>query len=74
MRVAVVGAGGVGSYFGGRLADTGDDIHLLARGRRLRAIRDNGLRISGVRGEFAVACPQPMIPLTSARATSCCSV
>jgi 2-dehydropantoate 2-reductase len=57
VRVAVVGAGGIGSYFGGRLAHTGDDIHLLARGRRLRAIRDNGLRISGVRGEFAVALP-----------------
>ena len=57
MRVAVVGAGGIGSYFGGRLAHTGADIHLLARGRRLRAIRDNGLRISGVRGEFAVALP-----------------
>lgn len=58
MRVAVVGAGGVGSYFGGRLAHAGDDIHLLARGQRLRAIRDNGLRISGVRGEFAVALPR----------------
>jgi 2-dehydropantoate 2-reductase len=57
VRVAVVGAGGIGSYFGGRLARTGDDIHLLARGQRLRAIRDNGLRISGVRGEFAVAVP-----------------
>lgn len=57
MRVAIVGAGGVGSYFGGRLAHAGADIHLLARGRRLRAIRDEGLRISGVRGEIAVALP-----------------
>ena len=57
MRIAVVGGGGVGSYFGGRLARTGGDIHLLARGQRLRTIRDRGLRISGVRGEFAVVLP-----------------
>jgi 2-dehydropantoate 2-reductase len=57
VRIAVVGAGGVGCYFGGRLARAGGDIHLLARGRHLRAIRDNGLRISGARGEFAVALP-----------------
>ena len=57
MRIAVVGAGGVGCYFGGRLARAGGDVHLLARGRHLRAIRDHGLRISGARGEFAVALP-----------------
>ena len=57
MRIGVVGAGGVGSAFGGRLAHAGADVHLLARGRHLRAIRDGGLRISGVRGELAVALP-----------------
>lgn len=57
MRVGVVGAGGVGSYFGGRLAHAGADIQVLARGRQLRAIRDNGLRISGGRGEVALALP-----------------
>jgi 2-dehydropantoate 2-reductase len=57
VRIAVVGAGGVGCYFGGRLARAGGDIHLLARGRHLRAIRDHGLRISGAREEFAVALP-----------------
>jgi 2-dehydropantoate 2-reductase len=57
MRVTVVGAGGIGSYFGGRLARSGVDVRLLARGRHLRALRDNGLRISGVRGEFAVDVP-----------------
>jgi 2-dehydropantoate 2-reductase len=57
VRIAVVGAGGVGCYFGGRLARAGGDIHLLARGRHLQAIRDRGLRISGARGEFAVALP-----------------
>jgi 2-dehydropantoate 2-reductase len=57
VRIAVVGAGGVGCYFGGRLARAGGDVHLLARGRHLRAIRDHGLRISGARGEFAVALP-----------------
>ena len=57
VRIGVVGAGGVGSAFGGRLAHAGADVHLLARGRHLRAIRDRGLRISGVRGELAVALP-----------------
>jgi 2-dehydropantoate 2-reductase len=57
MRVAVVGAGGIGSYFGGRLARSGVGVRLLARGRHLRALRDDGLRISGVRGEFAVDVP-----------------
>jgi len=57
VRIAVIGTGGVGGYFGGRLAHAGGDIHLLARGRQLRAIRDNGLRITGYRGEFAVAPP-----------------
>src|SRR5215510_8963732 len=57
MRVAVVGAGGIGSFFGGRLARSGVDVRLLARGRHLRALRDDGLRISGVRGEFAVDVP-----------------
>ena len=57
MRVAVVGAGGIGSYFGGHLARSGVDVRLLARGRHLRALRDDGLRITGVRGEFTVDVP-----------------
>jgi len=45
MRIAVVGAGGVGGYFGGRLAEAGADVVFLARGAHLDAMRANGLRI-----------------------------
>ena len=41
----MMGAGGVGGYFGGRLAAGGCDVTFVARGRHLDAIRDNGLRI-----------------------------
>ena len=42
MKIAVIGAGGVGGYFGGRLALGGHDVHFLARGRHLSAMRSNG--------------------------------
>ena len=45
MRIAMMGAGGVGGYFGGRLAASGCDVTFIARGRHLEAIRNNGLRI-----------------------------
>ena len=45
MRIAVVGAGGVGGYFGGRLAAAGEDVTFIARGAHLRAIRERGLKI-----------------------------
>jgi 2-dehydropantoate 2-reductase len=45
MRVAVVGAGGVGGYFGGMLARAGHEVTYLARGEHLKAIQENGLRV-----------------------------
>src|SRR6266540_4156694 len=54
MRVAVIGAGGVGGYFGGRLAQAAHEVHFVARGEHLRAIRDRGLRVRSVRGDFEV--------------------
>jgi 2-dehydropantoate 2-reductase len=39
MRVAVFGTGGVGGYFGGRLAEAGEDVIFIARGDHLRAIK-----------------------------------
>ena len=45
MRIAVIGAGGVGGYFGARLAAAGEDVRFVARGDHLEAIRRNGLRI-----------------------------
>ena len=45
MRIAVMGAGSIGSYFGGTLALAGNQVTLIARGEHLAAIRDDGLRI-----------------------------
>jgi 2-dehydropantoate 2-reductase len=57
MRIAVYGAGGVGGYFGGRLAQAGADVHLIARGAHLEALRTHGLRVRSVKGDFAVRIP-----------------
>ncbi|MFZ2493844.1 MAG: 2-dehydropantoate 2-reductase [Thermoanaerobaculia bacterium] len=54
MRVAVVGAGGVGGYFGGKLAAAGVDTTFLVRGRTLEAIRERGLLVESVSGDFAL--------------------
>lgn len=54
MRIAVLGAGGVGGYFGGRLAAAGADVHFLARGPHLDAMRANGLRIESPQGDVHV--------------------
>jgi len=45
MRIAMMGSGGVGGYFGGRLAASGADVSFIARGRHLEAMRESGLRI-----------------------------
>ena len=45
MRIAMMGSGGVGGYFGGRMAAAGCDVTFIARGRHLEAIRRRGLRI-----------------------------
>ena len=55
MRIAIYGTGGVGGYFGGRLAQAGEDVTFIARGAHLDAIRSNGLRVSSVHGDFTVA-------------------
>jgi 2-dehydropantoate 2-reductase len=52
--VAVVGAGGVGGYFGGRLAQTGHEVSFVARGKHLEAIRADGLAVRSVAGDFDV--------------------
>jgi 2-dehydropantoate 2-reductase len=52
MKVAVIGAGAVGGYFGGVLAKSGADITLIARGKHLEAMRKDGLLIKSYRGDF----------------------
>ena len=54
MKIAVVGAGGVGGYLGGLLAKEGHEVGLVARGAHLVAIRETGLRIKSVHGDFDV--------------------
>src|SRR6478736_4860021 len=52
MRIAIVGSGGVGGYFGGRLAAAGVDVAFLARGAHLDALRARGLRITSPKGDL----------------------
>lgn len=55
MRIAVIGAGGVGGYFGARLARAGNDVAFVARGRHLAALRERGLRVESAGGDIALA-------------------
>jgi len=52
MKIAVMGAGALGGYFGGRLSAAGHEVTLIARGAHLAAIRDNGLRIQSPHGDL----------------------
>lgn len=52
MKIAVIGAGGVGGPFGSALARGGNDVTFIARGAHLKAMRENGLRIDGALGSF----------------------
>ena len=54
MRVIVFGAGAIGGYAGARLIQAGQEVAFVARGAHLRALQQDGLRITGVEGEFAV--------------------
>lgn len=57
MKIAIYGTGGVGGYFGGRLARAGADVHLIARGDHLDALQRDGLRVESVHGDFEVDLP-----------------
>ena len=52
MRIAIIGAGGVGGYFGGRLAQAGEEVIFIARGDHLKVIREKGLRVDSLAGDF----------------------
>jgi 2-dehydropantoate 2-reductase len=54
MRIAIMGAGGIGGYYGARLAQAGNDVVFIARGEHLRAIQAKGLRLVGPAGEAHV--------------------
>jgi len=61
MKIAIMGSGGVGGYFGARLADAGNDVSFIARGAHLDAIVSDGLRVISPFGDVHV---------TPARATN----
>lgn len=54
MKIAIIGTGGVGGYFGGRLAENGNDVWFVARGRHLEEIRRCGLRVKSRLGDILV--------------------
>lgn len=54
MKIAVFGSGGVGGYFGGRLAQAGNEVTFVARGRHLAAMRTEGLKVNSITGDFLV--------------------
>src|SRR5262249_58617833 len=47
LRIAIMGSGGVGGYFGARLVKGGADVHFVARGAHLAAMREHGLAVEG---------------------------
>ena len=54
MKIAVVGAGAVGGYFGGRLAAAGHEVAFVARGATLQALRSRGLSIASPKGDLVL--------------------
>ena len=53
MKIAIMGAGAVGGFYGGRLARAGEEVHFIARGAHLAALREKGLRVeSPTVGDF----------------------
>ena len=54
MKIAVMGSGGVGGYFGARLAASGADVTFIARGEHLAAVRREGLRILSANGDLTL--------------------
>jgi len=55
MRIAIMGAGAVGGYYGGRLAQARHDVAMITRGEHLRAIRASGLALNGPAGDSIVS-------------------
>lgn len=54
MKIAIIGTGGVGGYFGGKLAQAGNEVTFIARGEHLKSIRENGLKVKSIKGDFSI--------------------
>ena len=59
MKIAIYGSGGVGGFFGARLANAGSDVHFIARGAHLRAMREKGLKVESGSGNIHL--PKPNV-------------
>jgi len=54
MKIAIMGTGGVGGYYGGLLAQQGHEVTFIARGAHLKAIQETGLQVKSIHGDFHV--------------------
>ena len=54
MKIAIIGTGGVGAYFGGKMANAGFDVTFLARGEHLKMMKANGLTVKSILGDFTI--------------------
>ncbi|MBE0585953.1 MAG: 2-dehydropantoate 2-reductase, partial [Desulfofustis sp.] len=57
MKIAVMGTGGVGGYFGAKLASSGCQVTFIARGAHLAAIKENGLQVRSPLGDLLLEQP-----------------
>ncbi len=71
MKFAMMGSGGVGGYFGGRLAAAGHDVTFVARGKHLAAIREHGLHIESELGDATVQPAQATDDATAVGPVDC---
>jgi 2-dehydropantoate 2-reductase len=55
MKIMIMGTGGVGGYYGGLLAQHGNDVTFISRGAHLYAIRHEGLKVKSVQGDFTIS-------------------
>lgn len=54
MHTVIIGVGGVGGYFGGKIAASGQQVTFIARGKHLEEIREKGLQVKSIQGDFVV--------------------
>jgi 2-dehydropantoate 2-reductase len=69
MKTAVIGTGGVGGYFGAKIARAGYDVTFVARGEHLQALKTNGISVKSIQGDFrldSVKCTDRLSDLTEA--------
>ncbi|MBL4624681.1 MAG: 2-dehydropantoate 2-reductase, partial [Flavobacteriales bacterium] len=54
MKIAIIGSGGVGGYFGAKLARAGNRVTFIARGEHLRQLKANGIKVKSINGNFSI--------------------